>query len=283
MPQVNGNSGNPSGAPLRPCGVWGDSRDDPGVIGTSLRRVGVRGETRDRTGVYGSSERASGVLGFGHRFGVEGISSGQGSDTDPTVYAGVYGQGHDIGVYSEGLFGIISRSTAGAGGSAGIFDGNVQITGSLLVDGDFSVLPGRIKSAVVRHPDGTLRRLHTLESPDSWFEDFGRAEVVQGHARVELDGDFAALIDADDYHVYLTAEGDSNGLYVSSRTPREFEVREQGNGASKLPFSYRVVARRKDVQSERLAIVELPPSPFATEVVPSDLEDKVAWQQEGKQ
>jgi hypothetical protein len=272
MPQVNGNSGNPSGAPSRPCGVWGDSRDDPGVIGTSLRHVGVRGETRRRSGVYGSSERASGVLGFGHRFGVAGITSGQGSDTDPTLYAGVYGQGTDVGVYGEASFGIFGKSTAGAGGSAGLFDGNVWITGSLTVSGP--------KSEAVPHPDGTLRRLHSLESQDSRFEDFGRAQVIEGNARVALDGDFSMLVDTEDYHVYLTPEGESNGLYVSSRTPREFEVREQGNGTSNLPFSYRIVARRKDIPSERLAIVELPSALLATEVVRPDLEDRVEWQQE---
>jgi hypothetical protein len=280
VPQVNGDCGSPSGVPLRPCGVWGDCLDNPGVIGTSLRRGGVRGETRDRYGVYGSSERSSGVLGYGLRFGVAGICSGQGSDTDPTVYAGVYGYGNDIGVFTEGVFGIVSRSTAGAGGSAGIFEGNVHIDGSLTVNGPLAVLPGNTKSAAVLHPDGTLRQLYALESPESWFEDFGRGEVTQGRARISLDEDFLTLIDTDDYHVFLTPEAESNGLYVSARTPQQFEVREQGDAAGSVPFSYRVVARRKDVPATRLGRVEEPRLPTATEVVRPDLEDGVVWDQE---
>jgi hypothetical protein len=78
-----------------------------------------------------------------------------------------------------------------------------------------------------------------MESPESWFEDFGRAELTEGSAEVELDGDFAALVNTDDYHVFLTPEGDSAGLYVSARSRQAFEVREQGNGTGTVEFSYR--------------------------------------------
>jgi hypothetical protein len=112
---------------------------------------------------------------------------------------------------------------------------------------------------VVVHPDGTHRTLCALESPESWFEDFGRAELSDGRAEVALDIDFAALVDTGDYHVFLTAEGQSSGLYVSARMPSAFEVREQADGRSTLDFSYRVVARRADVPHERLATVTPPP------------------------
>jgi hypothetical protein len=69
---------------------------------------------------------------------------------------------------------------------------------------------------------------------------------------VELDPAFAALVDTEDYHVFLTPEGNSNGLYVSMRSPEEFEVREQGEGTSTVQFSYRLVARPKTVRAERL-------------------------------
>jgi hypothetical protein len=75
---------------------------------------------------------------------------------------------------------------------------------------------------------------------------------------VALDVDFAALADVENYHVFVTAEGESSGLYVSARTPTTFEVREQANGSSTLQFSYRIVARRADVEHERLAVMELP-------------------------
>jgi hypothetical protein len=105
--------------------------------------------------------------------------------------------------------------------------------------------------------------LYSLECPESWFEDFGRAQLTDGQAQVELDGDFAAVVSTGDYHVFLTPEGDSQGLYVSSRSPDGFEVREQQGGKSTLEFSYRVVAKRKDVEeeAERLQRVEVAPPP----------------------
>ncbi len=56
--------------------------------------------------------------------------------------------------------------------------------------------------------------------------------LVEGRGRVEFDPDFAAILGIDDghYHVFLTPEGDSNGLYVSSRSPTAFEVHEQQGG-----------------------------------------------------
>jgi hypothetical protein len=114
------------------------------------------------------------------------------------------------------------------------------------------------KSAVLRHSDGSLRRVYALESPESWFEDLGRAEIVDGRAEVELDNEFSAMVQTDDYHVFLTPEGDTQGLYVSARTPGRFEVREQQGGTSNLMFSYRVIARRSDIEAERLQQIEAP-------------------------
>jgi hypothetical protein len=115
------------------------------------------------------------------------------------------------------------------------------------------------KSAVIDHPDGSLRTAYAVEAPESWLEDIGRARLQKGAARVEVDGDFAALSGiGDDYHVFLTPEGPSNGLYVADRSSAGFEVREQGDGASDISFSYRIVTRRTDVRSVRLEAIERP-------------------------
>jgi hypothetical protein len=269
MPQVNGDCGNPSGAQPPLCGVWGDCRDDAAVVGTSVQSLGLTGYSRTASGAYGYSTLDRGMIGTGRRFGVHGLSVGQGSDSDPTVYAGVYAQGADYGLVSVGVLGLYSRGD----GQAGYFRGSVW------VDGNFTVLSPGVKSAAVPHPDGTLRQLCALESPESWFEDFGRAELTRGHAQVELDPDFAALVDTDVYHVFVTPEGDSNGLYTSARTPSGFEVREQGGGTSTLPFSYRVVARRKDVRAGRLQSVERPPERALPELPPNP-EPPSGWERE---
>jgi hypothetical protein len=97
--------------------------------------------------------------------------------------------------------------------------------------------------------------------PESWFEDVGKGQVVNGRATVRLDEDFAAVVHSNDYLVFPVAEGDCNGLYVSSKTPTSFEVRELKGGTSTLPFGYRVVAKRRDIPGPRLERVAVPGRP----------------------
>ena len=65
-----------------------------------------------------------------------------------------------------------------------------------------------------------------MESPESWFEDFGTARLVRGRARVKLDRAFAKVVRLVDYHVFISSDGDSLGLFVYRKTKGEFEVRE---------------------------------------------------------
>jgi hypothetical protein len=88
-----------------------------------------------------------------------------------------------------------------------------------------------------------------------------------GRAEVRLDPDFAALVRTDDFHVFVTAEGETAGLYVAERSETGFEVREQRGGAGEVGFSYRVVARRRDADAGRLATFELPEKPPEPEAV----------------
>ena len=138
---------------------------------------------------------------------------------------------------------------------AGHFKGNV------LVDGDFTVTGA--KGAVVPHPDGSHRLFCAIESPESWFEDFGEGTIEGGRAEITLDPDFVQLVHADRYHVFLTPYGPTSGLYVEKRTAHNFVVREQQEGKSHLPFSYRVVAKRRDIDVPRLKKMPAPPEVFA--------------------
>ena len=61
--------------------------------------------------------------------------------------------------------------------------------------------------------------------------------------------------------MFLTAYGDSHGLYVANRTAQGFEVREQGGGTSGVRFSYRVVAKRKHVTAKRFQKIKKPTRP----------------------
>jgi hypothetical protein len=175
---------------------------------------------------------------------------------DPRDESSVVGTGV-MGDAAAGGTGVRGFSQKGAGimgdcgksGYAGAFFGKVWIVGDLDVQG--------AKGAAVPFPDGTLRRLYSMESPESWFEDFGEARLVNGKADVRIDPGFAAVVQGA-YHVFITPCGDSNGLYVSSKTRKSFGVREQQRGKSTLVFSYRIVAKRKDIRGPRFVKVTSP-------------------------
>jgi hypothetical protein len=126
------------------------------------------------------------------------------------------------------------------------------------------------KNVAAPFPDGSLRKLYCVESPECWFEDFGEAKLVKGKAQVKVPRDFAAVIKTDSYHVFLSPYGRSNGLYVSKRNRQGFTVEEQGNGKSNLKFSFRIVGKRKGVKAERFAKVTVVKPPK----LPSDRKKK---------
>jgi hypothetical protein len=79
---------------------------------------------------------------------------------------------------------------------------------------------------------------------------------------VKLDADFAKVIATDGYRVFLTPEGNCKGLYVARKRGGAFEVRELNGGTSSVPFSYRIVGRRKDVKRHRRFAKLMPPPPL---------------------
>lgn len=269
----DGVRGVASGATPSGHGVAGvtfsSSAGHTGVLGeANFGGVGVVGQSQSGSGIgvqgRGSSQA---VRGDGGRFGVVGRGTATGVDGRGVGAGtfGIVGVGGVAGVWggnsTTGGIGVVGVSGPTSGGItpwAGRFDGSVQVHGRLFVNGALFVT-GSPKSSVVPHPDGSQRVMHTVEAPESWFEDVGRAQLRQGAARVDIDPDFAAVSGlGDDYHVFLTPEGPSNGLYVTGRSPTGFEVREQGEGTSEISFSYQIMTRRADVRAGRLERLERP-------------------------
>lgn len=225
----------PFKAPAPPAGVFGVNDNSVGVVGSSLSVIGVWGNTDKGLGVVGTA------------------NFGAGAPTERITDQGI----GVIGLGNSG-FGVAGMSTSGTGvfgsstaGLAGHFKGPVTI------EGDLTIIGGA-KSAAVPHPDGSLRQLYCMESPESWFEDFGEARLVKGKAEVRLDPGFAALIKAKNYHVFVTPYGDCKGMFVTKRSATGFRVSEQQGGTSNVRFAYRVIAKRKGVIAHRLAKVTLP-------------------------
>ena len=270
------------------AGVMGTSPDATGVVGTSTLRPGVYGQIGElltfpsgiRAGVFGIAQNQAGVIGWSNVWdAIEGFSySGRGIYGRSYTQSGIEGHSGNQGPLllnmattagvvgtSDAVPGVIGTSNASIGvigfsnnvgifgvttnpnSFAGAFDGNVTITRTLTAN----VITASAKNAVVPFPDGTQRVLHCMESPGHWFEDFGTARLKGGRATVKLDGDFAKVIKAGDYHVFVTPEGDCGGLYVRGKRAASFEVRELNGGKSGVAFSYRIVGRRKDIKDHR--------------------------------
>ena len=262
-----------AGVSLAGPGVYGQVEDLPpvpaglraGVLGVASTQPGVIGFSRDGDGIEGASftgtaARAVSFFGpgvhsvSGALSGVTGVSGTEGPTVpNPVTVAGVVGTSNErhgvIGTSNvgSGVFGFSNNvgvvgQTLNPAGFAGFFGGNVR------VDGTFTA---NVKNSVVPFPDRTHRVLHCMESPEHWFEDFGTAKLKDGRAAVKLDGDFAKVIKATGYHVFITPEGDCRGLYLHGKTAASFEVRELGGGKSSVAFSYRVVGRRRDITRHR--------------------------------
>jgi hypothetical protein len=156
-----------------------------------------------------------------------------------TIYSYNYGSGNSG---TDSLFNTLEA--ASPKGTCG-FGGN----------GDLACT-GQVKALV--ETGGGARKVETyaMQSPENWMEDFGSATLQNGVATVSIDPVFAETISASaDYHVFLTPNGDSRGLYVLAKTPTGFEVHESGGGKSTLNFDYRIVAKRRGYEAQRLVDV----------------------------
>jgi hypothetical protein len=220
---------------------------------------------------YSPAEGSTGVFGLG----------GNPSKIQPSVaasqVAGVWGDaGNPSSGYAAGVIGTADNADGGSffnnskayatvyasnsasGGVTGLFrtlmastpTGTCGIGG----DGDLSCT-GRVK-ALVSAGGGRKVETYSVQSAESWMEDFGTGQLQRGAAVVTIDPAFAETVsESADYHVFLTPRGDSKGLYVTNATATAFEVRESGGGVSSLAFDYRIVAKRRGFEAERLTDV----------------------------
>ena len=243
------------------AGVEGDNfGPGPGVLGNATGGgYGVQGISvggSNGYGVYGSANNgvnAVGVAGVSTTgYGFLGFTSAPppaagaaASNASPGGTAlsafSSASTGAGVGVYgatnSAAGYGVYGAAPATA--HAGWFSGNVTVNGNFNVTGT--------KLAVVRDNSGSLRSMYCVESPECWFEDFGSARLSGGSAKVQVDPEFAELVRTDNYSVFLTAEGEAETLHVTGKTPVAFQVKEGHGGTSSVEFSYRIVAKRKDV------------------------------------
>ena len=195
------------------------------------------GGQSDAAAVYGKS-RPTDFYGIGGEF--EGGFYGVIGSVFPTGSYSYYGvRGYVSGGTGGSKYGVYGYAT-GTGTNYGVYYSNgLGGSGS--------------KSCIVKTSQGPTA-LYCQESPENWFEDFGEGTLVNGQTHIELDALFLETVTinaANPMKVFVQLEGDCNGVYVSKGITG-FDVVELKNGTSNVPFSYRVVAKRKGFEDKRL-------------------------------
>ena len=219
----------------------------PAVRGETTAADAVHGESSSGFGVLGKSNTSSGVVGQSngtYTYGVSGIGSNQ---------------AHGLVGISANQIGLSGVNQNGNNWAGAFF--NYTGTQGLYVQGDF-VATG-MKSSARRTQRRGMRRLYAVEATECWFEDLGKARLVRGKARVELDEVFLETVNTGrQYLVSLTPlDSTSKGLAVVSQDATGFDVAELWDGTGTYPFTYRVSVKVRGEESRRLQEITPPKAP----------------------
>ncbi|MBI3950692.1 MAG: hypothetical protein HY314_09590 [Acidobacteria bacterium] len=220
-------------------GVGGISTSNHGMLGQSEPMIGVLGISKSNSGVQGQSESGRGVAGISvSNRGVEGQSKTRGG------VAGFSESGVGTGGVSmsgDGLFGTSDS------GKAGVFGGNVVVTGNITV---------AVKFFHIDHPlDPANKYLNhaSVESPE--MKNIYDGVVVLdnlGEAVVMLPDWFEAL--NKDFRYQLTAIGAPGpGLYIAEKMKHNrFKI---AGGIPGMEVSWQVTGIRHDAYAQAHPVV----------------------------
>jgi hypothetical protein len=108
--------------------------------------------------------------------------------------------------------------------------------------------PGTV-STIIKDLNEEYVLMNAPECPENLFMDFGTACLENGKKHIEIDPILSKNILVDQNHplkVFITLEGDCNGVYITNKNIHGFDVIELKNGKSNTCFSWQVVATMGD-------------------------------------
>ena len=127
--------------------------------------------------------------------------------------------------------------------------GDLSIAGTL-TQNDSSIY-------ATKRADGKTVATYGPREAEPTLEDSGEVALVDGAAHVALDPSFAATIDRNhSYLVFVTPEGENDGVYVTLKNSGGFTIRESHGVRSSLAVEYRIVARPMQSNKPRLAAMK---------------------------
>jgi hypothetical protein len=157
--------------------------------------------------------------------------------------------GYAYGSSGTGVFGYSDGGFAGVQGNGSSASYGVYYQGGLGGSGS--------KSCVIRTSKGPTE-MYCVESPENWFEDFGSSKLINGHTHIDLDSYFIETVTINGNQtmkVFIQLKDNCNGVYVKTGVTG-FDVYELNNGTSNAEFDYRIIAKRKGYETQRMKVVE---------------------------
>ncbi|UPQ80032.1 hypothetical protein M0M57_04150 [Flavobacterium azooxidireducens] len=109
--------------------------------------------------------------------------------------------------------------------------------------------PG-VNATTIKKDDKTFV-MPAVSAPESLFQDYGTGRLINGRAQIKIDEILSDNILVDERHplkVFIQLEGECNGVYVTNKSAKGFDVIELANGNSNVEFSYSLVATRASVK-----------------------------------
>jgi hypothetical protein len=248
-------------------GVYGQSGSSGGygVLGTAPT-YGVRGNATSTGGtsygVWGDSDSLNNTAAGG--------SFVAGTTATTSQSDGVVGRANGQNTSAYGVAGWAYYNGAGVGawsysgniieGYAGDYPGGTRQmyltqAGYLYVNGGYGTFAKTSKD----ESGAEYRALTAIQSSEAWYEDFGKATLVNGKVVVKIEPLFAKTVNMGvDYHVYVTPLcSEAVVLFVSDKSAQGFTV--QGvtldGKPSQCAFDYRIVAKPVGQEDTRLPAV----------------------------
>ncbi len=249
-------------------GIWGinDNADGTAVLGGTdgifvlpVGGTGVSGST-EKLGIYGyageGSRNNSNLGNAAARFNLDNDSdatttTGNGADRAIAILAGFDNVSPDgsqaaadsyFGGYFSGGRQVGSQTFAYVGMRYGTNNGGTNGT-------DYKIIGTGAVSTLIEDGQGNHRVMFAPEAPEIVFQDFGIGTLTNGSAKITLDPILKKSLHVDREHplrVYITVEGECNGVYVTDKSIDGFTVKELNNGKSNIAFSWQIVANRAD-------------------------------------
>lgn len=185
------------------------------------------------------------------------FKNGEMNNTWPVSDVLQYGIGDGLRAVAQAGNAITAITSVGQPGNAiygqssglgfvGYFDGDVWVTGDLYKANNY---------AFVKNSAGVVKMVAAIESSEVWFEDFGFGTLVNGEVIVNIDPEFASIVNTTEpYHVHIQLEGECReGVYVTNKTLTSFTVKQLRQRTDcNTAFSYRITAKRKGFEALRL-------------------------------